>query len=104
VRQITRRRVGAPYLGTVTECRNLSCGEKTVGSGDCAQRDETCFGTVLTISGAPASTAESKVALRRGAEVLSYSARGSLLSGQVTAFAAFQSCAKRRLTASNARG
>jgi hypothetical protein len=58
----------------VTECRNLSCGEKTVGSGDCAQRDEICFGTVLTILGVPASTAESNLRCCFGPDRLAYSA------------------------------
>ena len=62
VRQITRRTESVhPISAHVTESRNLSCGEKTVGSGDCARRDEICFGAVLTILGVPASTAESNL-------------------------------------------
>ena len=52
-RQITRRTEFVLTISAhVTESRNLSRGENTVGGGDCAQRDEIRFGTDLSISGA----------------------------------------------------
>src|SRR5262249_60033450 len=52
--------------------RNLSRGEQTVGSRDCAQRDEICFGTVLTISRAPRVPLRRKFRCCFDPEVLSY--------------------------------